>query len=62
MWLKSENIKLTAFTKGSKASSARYAKVVPESIMVPRLLDVANTAESMGNICPLTAMLCRFKL
>lgn len=54
--------KLTAFTKGSKASSARYAKVVPESIMVPRLLDVANTAESMGNVCPFTAMLCRFKL
>lgn len=44
--------KLTALTKGSKASSTRYDKVVPESIIVPRLFVVANFAGSIGNNCP----------
>jgi hypothetical protein len=39
-----------------------YAKVVPESIMVPLLFDVAKIAESIGKFCPLTEMLRRFRL
>lgn len=30
--------------------------------MVPWPFDVVNTAGSMGNVWPLTEMLCRFKL
>lgn len=57
-----ENDQLTELTKGSYASATRYAKVVPESTMVPRLFDVKKAAGSIGNCCPLTAMLCRYKL
>lgn len=53
---------LTALTKGSNASATRYVKVVPVSTMVPRLSDVAKTVGSIGNICPLTAILCKSRL
>lgn len=43
-------VKLTATTKELKASSARYAKVVPESTMVPWPLVVVKTVGLMGNI------------
>ena len=42
-------IKLTALTNGVYASSERYAKVVPESKIVPALEEVVNTEESMGS-------------